>query len=339
MEFALSSMVTTRPLLVPASMKRFRCRIMASQFRSARSPVLERQSSLSELQLKSESIGKILKGTGANEAEITKKKTVFIMGATATGKSKLSVDLATNIEAEIINSDKMQVYKGLDIVTNKIKEDEQNGIPHHLLGFLEPEADFTVSDFCTHVQTAMDRIIKQNGRVPIIVGGSNNYIKELVENPSYSFRDNFETLFLWVDVDLGVLYKRVEKRVDDMVAAGLVEEVRSMVAPGSDYTRGVWRSIGVPEMDLFLYAEKSNADEMTKKMLLDGAISRIKENTCRLVDAQLGKIRGMGSELGWKIHRIDATCAAEYSGEEAEEAWKSLVLGPSLDIVTEFLRD
>ncbi|KAJ9152878.1 hypothetical protein P3X46_026388 [Hevea brasiliensis] len=270
------------------------------------------------------------------EAQIKKQKTLFILGASATGKTKLSIDLATHIPAEIINSDKIQVYKGLDIVTNKVAEAERKGIPHHLLGFMDPEADFSAQDFCTHVHMAMARII-DNENIPIIVGGSNNYIRTLVEDPRANFKANFDSCFLWIDVALPVLYERVAKRVDEMVEAGLVEEVRAMVAPGADYTRGVWRAIGVPEMDDYLHAEKVMADEKTKKFLLEAAIERIKENTCKLVDSQLWKINQMIHELGWKLHRIDATSVLETSGEEAVEAWEKVVLEPSLAIVGDFL--
>ncbi|XP_037497662.1 adenylate isopentenyltransferase 5, chloroplastic [Jatropha curcas] len=260
------------------------------------------------------------------------------MGATCTGKSKLSVDIATHFQAEIINSDKMQFYKGLDIVTNKLAESERNGIPHHLLGFVEdPEADFTAQDFSNHVNSTITQIIN-NGSLPIIVGGSNNYIKQLVESPSSNFKEKFDSCFIWLDVAVPVLYEHAAKRVDLMVQSGLVEEVRSMVEPGSDYSRGVWRAIGVPEMDQFLYAEKYNADERMKKIFLDLAIDRIKENTCRLVDSQLRKIHDMIYELGWELHRIDATSVREKDGEEAVEAWNKEVLEPSLEIVRDFLQ-
>ncbi|KAK3195555.1 hypothetical protein Dsin_026865 [Dipteronia sinensis] len=80
-----------------------------------------------------------------------KKKVVFVMGATGTGKTKLSIDLAIRFSGEIVNSDKIQAYKGLDIATNKATEAERRGVPHYLLGFMEdPEEDFTVQDFCDH---------------------------------------------------------------------------------------------------------------------------------------------------------------------------------------------
>uniref|UniRef100_M1DWQ5 Isopentenyltransferase n=1 Tax=Solanum tuberosum TaxID=4113 RepID=M1DWQ5_SOLTU len=72
-----------------------------------------------------------------------KKKVVFIMRATGTEKSRLSVDLATHFQGEIINSDKMHVFKGLEIVTNKITHAEKQGIRHYLLGEIEPDSNFT----------------------------------------------------------------------------------------------------------------------------------------------------------------------------------------------------
>ncbi|KAG5627998.1 hypothetical protein H5410_013216 [Solanum commersonii] len=83
-----------------------------------------------------------------NNNKFNKKKVVFIMGATGTGKSRLSVDLATHFRGEIINSDKMQVYKGLEIVTNKITHADKQGVRHYLLGEIEPDSNFTAEDFC-----------------------------------------------------------------------------------------------------------------------------------------------------------------------------------------------
>ena len=65
-------------------------------------------------------------------------KVVVVLGATGTGKSRLAIDLATRFGAEVINSDKIQVYKGLDIVTNKVSNEECHGVPHHSLGIIDP---------------------------------------------------------------------------------------------------------------------------------------------------------------------------------------------------------
>ncbi|KAL2230811.1 UNVERIFIED_CONTAM: Adenylate isopentenyltransferase 5, chloroplastic [Sesamum indicum] len=100
-----------------------------------------------------------------------KDKVVVVLGATGTGKSSLAIDLATRFGAEVINSDKIQVYKGLDIVTNKVRNEECRSVPHHLLGIIDPDVDFTVHDFLHHALLA-DAIVQKN-RLPIIAGGSN----------------------------------------------------------------------------------------------------------------------------------------------------------------------
>ncbi|OIT22907.1 adenylate isopentenyltransferase 5, chloroplastic [Nicotiana attenuata] len=270
---------------------------------------------------------------------LNKKKVVFIMGATGTGKSRLSVDLATHFPGEIINCDKMQVYKGLDIVTNKITDPEKQGVPHHLLGEIEPEADFTAEDFCCQAVYYIEYVLN-SGHIPIIVGGSNTYIEALVENPVFKFKSKYKCCFLWVDVALPVLHSSVSKRVDHMVHAGLVDEVRGIFVPDADYTKGIRRSIGVPEMDMYLREEnKSNINEAAKQILLESAIEEIKLNTCKLVCCQLEKIRRLRNKKMWPIHQIDATNVHKKSGKEADDAWNEMVLKPCLEIVEEFLKD
>ncbi|KAI9182774.1 hypothetical protein LWI28_028744 [Acer negundo] len=275
-----------------------------------------------------------------NNNNNNKKKVVFVMGATGTGKTKLSIDLATRFSGEIVNSDKIQAYKGLDIATNKATEAERCGVPHYLLGFLEdPEEDFIVEDFCDHALMAINRIIA-NGHVPIVVGGSNTYIEALVEDPRIKFRATFDCCFVWMDVSLPVLYKYVGKRVDQMVDEGLVKELRGMFAAAADYTRGIRRAIGAPEMDPYFQVEDKIQDEGIKKLLLNAAIQEMKENTCKLVNSQLGKIQRLRNQLGWEMHRIDATCVFDqkYDNLEVEDAWKKTVLKPSLRIVSDFLK-
>ncbi|GLU08999.1 hypothetical protein SLE2022_258790 [Rubroshorea leprosula] len=271
-----------------------------------------------------------------NPASNKKIKVIFIMGATATGKTKLSIDLARYFGGEIINSDKIQVYRGLDIVTNKVTEEERHGVPHHLLGFVDPDEDFTVNDFCHHVLKAIDRII-QNGRIPIIAGGSNTYVETLVENTKINFLTHFDCCFLWMDVQLPVLYKRVRQRVDEMVEAGMVDEVGEMFVPEADYERGVRRAIGAPELDKYFRAKEVNAE--TKKQLLEEGIEEVKVNTLKLVIRQIEKIKRLRDDRQWPLHRLDATPVFENGGKGDLNAWQNMVMNPSREIITAFLNN
>ncbi|KAI4318633.1 hypothetical protein MLD38_032310 [Melastoma candidum] len=272
---------------------------------------------------------------------MVKSKVVFILGATGTGKSKLSVNLATLFDGEIINSDKIQVYEGLDVLANKITPAEQRGVPHHLLGIVkDPDADFNQDDFCKHAMTAIERIIGR-GRLPFVVGGSNSFVEALVEDPLVGFKSRYECCFIWLDVFPSVLNGFVSSRVDEMVRLGLVDEVREIYRDDADYTRGIRRAIGVPEMQHYLKAEigidGSSPDEEKRQHLLRAAIDKIKENTHDLTSRQVGKIRRMKNKLGLDIVRIVATPVFKKSGVEAEKEWKKSVLGPCIEIVREFI--
>ncbi|KAI9892375.1 MAG: hypothetical protein M1814_001577 [Vezdaea aestivalis] len=108
------------------------------------------------------------------------KPLISIVGATGTGKSALAVALAGHFAGEIINADAIQLYKGLPIITNKISEEEQSGIPHHLLNIIGfQEEPWTVGTFVNH---ALDKIreIRSRGNLPILVGGTHYYIQSLL---------------------------------------------------------------------------------------------------------------------------------------------------------------
>ncbi|XP_031495625.1 adenylate isopentenyltransferase 5, chloroplastic-like [Nymphaea colorata] len=265
-----------------------------------------------------------------------KDKVVVVMGATGTGKSRLAVDLAKKFHAEVINADKMQVYDGLDVVTNKMTVQEQCGVPHHLLGGVDPEAEFSAANFRALASASIDGIIRR-GRLPIVAGGSNSYIKALVSDETSLFRLQYDCCFLWVDVSLPVLHKFVSDRVDRMVRAGLVEEVRGVFQPKADYTLGLRKSIGVPELDQFLRAESCGADAQTLAALLEVAIDQIKANTRKLTHNQLRKIHMLRDIHGWNLHRLDATGAVESSGQVSRDDWERRVVGPSMSIVGRFL--
>lgn len=261
-----------------------------------------------------------------------KDKVVVVMGATGTGKSRLSIDLATRFPAEVVNSDKMQVYQGLDIVTNKISDKERRGVPHHLLGVTDPHTDFTATNFCDSASLAVKSILHRR-KLPVIAGGSNSFVKALIEDPDYEFMSRYDCIFLWVDVAVPVLDLILSHRVDKLIEIGMIEEVREIFDPlNCDYSKGYRRAIGVPELDHYFRAK------CDRERILREAIEEIKVNTCKLARRQLRKINRL-SVKGWKLHRIDATEVFTNYGGEAEEKWEEVVVEPSVAIVSRFLNN
>ncbi|KAK4376449.1 hypothetical protein RND71_002745 [Anisodus tanguticus] len=280
------------------------------------------------------------------------------MGATGSGKSKLSIDLATRyFPSEIINSDKIQVPKGLDITTNKISKPEQNGVVHHLLGESEYSfSDFTSTDFRFEGDKIITNIINRH-KLPLIVGGSNSFIYALLsnrfnpgldvfENPAQLISNElrFNCCFIWVDVKTPVLNQYLFKRVDEMIKTGMCEELEDFFkengysGSGSDSGRvaGLRKAIGVPEMEGYFRKKKSYEE----------AVSEIKENTRLLAEKQRWKIKQL-REAGWDIQRVDATEAfkaammtpllPENGQNQARVIWERDVVIPSMKIVKHFL--
>jgi len=115
-------------------------------------------------------------------------KLVVIAGATATGKSALSVELAQAIDAEIINADSMQVYKGMDIGTAKITNKERHGIVHHMLDVLNVDQDSTVAWYQSAAREAIDEI-HSRGKNVVMVGGTGLYIKSVIDELNFPDTD------------------------------------------------------------------------------------------------------------------------------------------------------
>ena len=106
---------------------------------------------------------------------------LVIAGPTASGKTALAVEMAKYFNGEVISADSMQIYKGLNIATAKPTIDEMQGIPHHLIDFLEPDVPFSVADYVTLAGQKI-REIRSRGKLPIVCGGTGLYISSLVDN-------------------------------------------------------------------------------------------------------------------------------------------------------------
>lgn len=119
--------------------------------------------------------------------------TIIVLGPTASGKTDVSIMLAKALNTEIINADCMQIYKELTIGTAKATIEEQQGIKHHLLDFVEPTKEFSVSEYKELAMPIIERLILSN-KIPIIVGGTGFYVQSLLTNYEYGNSYKSETL-------------------------------------------------------------------------------------------------------------------------------------------------
>lgn len=187
-----------------------------------------------------------------------KEKVAVILGPTATGKSKVGIEVARCLNGEIISGDSMLVYRKMNIGTAKPTDEELASVPHHLVNILEPDASYNVYQF----QQQAARLIQEiNGRghLPIIVGGTGLYIQALLEN--YEFDEpkttkknpgGYITSVVGLTMERQFLYERINQRVDQMLRAGLKEEVVSLLAAKVPRECQSMRSIGYRQMLWYL---------------------------------------------------------------------------------------
>ncbi|AKM18613.1 tRNA dimethylallyltransferase [[Flavobacterium] thermophilum] len=272
------------------------------------------------------------------------EKVVVIVGPTAVGKTRLGIALAKKLGGEIISGDSMQIYKGMDIGTAKVKPDEMDGIPHHLLDIKEPCEPFSVVEF-QRLCRALIADISARGRLPIIVGGTGLYIQAAIYD--YQFSDApsdeayrralrqlaaeqggealhrqleavdpesaarihprnvrrviralevyhstgkpfsewqrgqqkqllYEAAIIGLTAERSVLYRRINERVDQMIAEGLVDEARALYDRGFRDCQAV-QAIGYKE----LY------DYFDGRVSLEEAVEQLKQNSRRYAKRQL----------------------------------------------------
>ncbi len=114
-----------------------------------------------------------------------------VVGPTASGKTALGVNIAGHFSGEVVSFDSMQVYNNMPIASAAPTADETKGIPHHLVGFLDPDERFSVADFVEAAAKSVDDIMKR-GKLPVLVGGTGLYIDSLVSGIEFSDEDSTE---------------------------------------------------------------------------------------------------------------------------------------------------
>ncbi len=135
-------------------------------------------------------------------------KIIVIIGPTACGKTKTSIELAKKLNAEIINADAVQVYKDVNIGTAKITKEEMEGISHHLIDFVSLDKKYTIYDYQKDGRRILNKLIKENRNI-IIVGGSGLYIKSLLYD--YNLEEEIKKENIYQDLSNEELKSLVDK--------------------------------------------------------------------------------------------------------------------------------
>ena len=267
------------------------------------------------------------------------------MGATASGKTALAVELARRLDGEVISADSMQIYRGLSVATAKPTEKEMRGIPHYLIDFVPLDGEFSVAQFCELGHKAIADITAR-GKLPIVCGGTGLYVDSLLNNiifadipsdealreklnaefdesggeallerlrsidpetasklspadrkrivralevyelsgttlsecnrRSRACPDRYRSVIIGIGYrDRQKLYDRINLRVDLMLQAGLLDEVRQFYSENAGKT--VIQAIGCKDLLPYLRGEQT----------LDEAVEKLKRETRRFAKRQL----------------------------------------------------
>ncbi|MCC5831437.1 MAG: tRNA (adenosine(37)-N6)-dimethylallyltransferase MiaA [Chlamydiales bacterium] len=223
------------------------------------------------------------------------QKIILIAGPTACGKSDLSLILAEMLKGEIISADSMQVYRGMDIGTAKVSQEDQARIPHHLIDIRQIQESFNVVDFYFEARQCIDSILARS-RVPIIVGGSGFYFRALLYGPPSGppsiseVRERLENELELIGNE--AMYEQL-KEIDPAYAASITPNDRQKVIraleivtlTGERVSKNQWtRSKPLPDYayhSWFIYRPREvlypSIDMRCEQMLEAGLIDEVKE--------------------------------------------------------------
>jgi tRNA dimethylallyltransferase len=202
-------------------------------------------------------------------------KLVVISGATATGKSALSVELAQAIDAEIINADSMQVYRGMDIGTAKISAEERNGISHHMLDVLNVSQDSTVAWYQSEARRVIDEV-HSRGKNVVMVGGTGLYIKAVIDELNFPDTDPMVRHTLNAEAEeLGIdaMFARLEKldpaaalAIDRANLRRIIRALEVIEITGKPFTANLPREESIRYPDARQFGLVMNRDDLSDQI-------------------------------------------------------------------------
>lgn len=250
---------------------------------------------------------------------------IVVLGPTASGKTAFSVELALSINAEIINADSRQLYKGMDIGTAKITEGEKRGVSHRLLDVLDPKEPVTIAWYKTEAEKIIADCHQRNV-VPMLVGGSMLYISAVIDNLTLVEKAPPEVraaLEAEYDTDGGTaLYERL-RELDPETAEGFTKENRRYVIRAMEIfeTSGKkpshMKTKSPSPYDLFVIGIERQDDDLRE---------RIKRRTTQMLQGGwIEEVRGLldkgyqASDPGMMSHGYREICAAVATGNPDEK--------------------
>ena len=259
---------------------------------------------------------------------------IVICGATASGKSGLSIALAKEISAEIINADSMQIYRGMDIGTAKLTVAEREEIPHHLLDILDVSEDANVASYQQLARTKIDEL-QTAGKNVIIVGGTGLYIKAIIDELNFPDRDiQVRDRIDKEATELGAVEMHKRLQLLDPIAAAkipannlrrVVRALEVIEITGAPFTAQLPREDvdhyqGVRQFGLVM--DRSNLDErISKRVDLMWEVGFVAEVE-KLISAGITSGKTAQAALGYKqiINAIADESSLELAKEETKRA-------------------
>jgi tRNA dimethylallyltransferase len=258
---------------------------------------------------------------------------VAIVGATGTGKSGLSLDLAERLAArgmpaEIVNADAMQLHRGMNIGTAKLSVAERRGIPHHLLDVLEISDESSVADYQAQARAAIDNILAR-GAIPILVGGSGLYVSSVLWNFTFPGTDADIRAALEVELEAsgpGILYKRLTE-LDPAAAAAigphngrrLVRALEVIELTGEPFGAGLpddsdpWRPVTILGLQSSRETLVPRLNARVERMWADGLLDEVRG----LDRARLGVTAARAIGYAQALGQLDGHVSEEDAIEQA----------------------